>query len=288
MQTRVEVRKWSGKVTDKGLSRELESDKHARSGSLRTVKDLMAGANKELKAVNSALDSIRTYSYNHTLPWSSSTDVLRGPRLIPVAQVQDYLKEYMRLVQVYDQAKQEFLDVYETRRQQAITNLGSAAKVTDYPTKDEIADRFSVDIDLGVVPAVADFSRMPLPSDVAEHLGARMAQRQEVALKNAMNDLFTRVLEQVQRMATQLTKYSEEGNARLYKSLVGNIRDLCQLLAASNVAGDERLRELTERIDKSLCTHDVDVLKANPTTAGQVAKEATAIAQDIESIIEWY
>jgi Na+/phosphate symporter len=115
-----------------------------------------------------------------------------------------------------------------------------------------------------------------------------MANKQEVAVKNAMNDLFVRVLEQVQRMATQLTKQAESGDARLYRTLVENTRQLNSLLRASNVTNDQRLTDLTDRIEKSLCQHDVEVYKTNQTETIKAAKSAVALVKDIEDVMEWY
>lgn len=289
MLVKVGLRKWSGKQVDRSLSQELENSKAAKSGSLKTVKNLLAGADDELREVNSALDSIRTFTYNRTLPWATSSDgAMRGPRLLPVKDTVDFLKDYKALVAHYQVAKQAFLDVYDSRRQQALANLGGAGNPADYPTVQEIDSQFNVDIDLGVVPAVNDFSRLPIPADTAHMLGQRMASKQEQAIHNAMNDLFKRMLESVQRMATQLGKHADEGNARLYKTMVQNVRDINALLKAANVSGNEQLRELAERIESDLCPHDVEVYKANPGLAKQVSEKATLIAGDIENAIEWY
>ena len=289
MQVQVRIRKWSGKQVDRSLSNELEVAKAAKHGALKTVKNLLAGADDELREVNSALDSIRTYTYNKTLPWATNSDgAMRGPRLLPVRDTTDFLSGYKSLVRSYEQAKQSFLNVYEARRQQAIANLGGAGNPADYPTTDEIDNQFNVDLDLGVVAAVNDFSRLPIPADVAQALGQRMASKQEQAINNAMNDLFKRMLESVQRMATQLGKHAEEGNARLYKTMVQNVRDINSLLTAANVTGNSHLSELAEKIERELCPHDVEVYKANPGLAKQKSEQAALIAKDIENSIEWY
>lgn len=288
MQVQVTVRKWNGKALDRSLSDELESTKAARHGSLKTIKNLMAGADGELRAVNSALDAVRTMTYNRTLPWSTSSGALRGPRLLPIKASMDFLSTYKQYVNTYQLAKQEFLMVYDQRRQQAITNLGAAANPADYPTMQEIDDQFAVDLDISPVAAINDFSRLPIPADVAEKLGHRMAEKQEKAIHNAMNDLFGRVLESVQRMATQLGKHADEGNARLYKTMVQSTRDTVGLLRSANITNDSKLTELADRIERDLCPHDVEVYKENLTLSKTVAQQATLIAKEVEDIVEWY
>lgn len=281
------VRKWSGKSVDHKATEDTLQLNHATSGAGKFIKTAMAGADKELRQCSSDFDAVRTYLYSHSLPYSPSAGINKGPRLVSVKNSMDVLKGINKRVAVATNSINELLNVYDQRRDQAMANLGSLANPADYPTGDELRNLFGIHVDVLPVPSTGDFSRTAIPADIATALGQRMAKQQDAVMRAAVNDLRKRVLTEVKRIATQLGRYGEGEKTRLYETLVTNIQGLVKLLADSNISGNEGIDALVQNIKNSLCKHDIKQIKQSPALAADIAKKAKQIAIDVDSI-EWF
>lgn len=273
------ISKWNATKPDKALAIEVGANHGASPEAVRVTKRIMSGADTELKEVDRALNSIRTYVYSVSLPWSSSDDgAKRGPRLVPTAKSLEVIKHLSHLQGEFQTAMTALKAVYGQRVTEAMANQGTLADPTLYPKVEELDSMFSVRMDLEPVPTVGDFSRMTLPAEVATALGNRMGKRQSKVVENAMHDLTTRITAAVQNMAKQLHKHASGEKTRLYASLVDNVRVLLDLLVTSNLTDDPKLAGLADDM-KSLVTHDIKTLKDNAGTAKAVADKAATIVK---------
>lgn len=281
------VRKWSGKSVDRKATEDTLAANHSVSGAGKFIKTAMAGADKELRQCSADFDAVRTYLYQHSLPYSPSAGINKGPRLVSTAQSMDILKGINQRVATATGAITELLNVYDIRRAEAMSNLGTLANPADYPTGDELRNLFGIHVDVLPVPSTGDFSRTSIPADIATALGDRMAKQQNVVMQAAVTDLRKRILTEVKRIATQLGRYGDGEKTRLYETLTSNIQGLVKLLADSNVSGNEGIDELVKSIKESLCSHDIKQIKQSPALAAEIAKKAEAIAIDVDAV-EWF
>lgn len=280
----VVIRRWTGRKTDQDASQQVTTSSGAANNSAKVVKDLLASARGEWKAVASAQDNIRTYVYNNTLPWSAASEGRKtGARLLSVANALEFLARYKLLHAEYDTALTDFLKVYVTRRDEAMMNLGTLAKASDYPTSEEIAAAFDISIDMVPCPAVGDYDRLSIPAPVATALGQRLAKQQEAQVNNAMKDLGQRITVELKRMATQLGKFADGEKTKLYASLITNMRGLVGLLRNSNFTDSEDIALLTEQLN-DITKHDIDTIKNNSTLAKDISIKANDIASTIEEV----
>jgi molybdopterin converting factor small subunit len=281
----LQLRSWSGKSTDRSASDEVISNKGATRDSGRFVKNLFAGADGELRAVNQQATAIRAYVYSRTLPWSNNTDgAKRGDRLISAKQSFEFLKELNEIKREYDAAVSKLQAMWDTRKAEAIQNLGGLAREDDYPDPNTLPDMFSVSVDLRPVPTMGDFKRVNVPAELAEALGERHMQLAEAQVSNALDDLKKRLLESLQRMGTQLKKAGAGEKTRLYDSLVTNLQDLVGLARTMNVKGKNELSDLADKIEAQLLQHPVEVYRNHPEKAVAVAHAADQIA--VEAALE--
>jgi len=276
------LRRFSGMKKDKEASAEVTSTHQAAANSAKVIKDILAGARAELKDVSAAQESIRAYLYRSTLPWSASTGGRKvGARLLPTVKSFDFLSQYRYLLVEYNTALASFLGAYSTRVQEAMANLGTLAKASDYPDMAEIQDQFGVDLDMSPVPAVTDFARMAVPVKVAEYLSERLAKRQSASMENAMQDMSDRIVSQLKRIVTQYTKVATGEKTKMFASLTDNMVGIVELLKASNFANDKGLTELADRLTE-LTVHDVSVVKNSVSVADTLASKAKVMLDDIE------
>jgi molybdopterin converting factor small subunit len=277
----LQLRSWSGKSTDRSASDEVISNKGATQDSGRFVKNLFAGADGELKAVNQMGTAIRAFVYAKTLPWSNNTDgAKRGDRLISAKTSFEFLKELNDIKRDYDAAVAKLQQMWDVRKAEAIRNLGGLAREADYPDPSTLPDMFSVSIDLRPVPTMGDFKRVNVPAELAEALGERHMQLAEEQVANALDELKKKLLESLQRMGVQLKKCGAKEKTRLYDSLVTNLQDLVGLARTMNVRNSQGLSDLADKIEAQLLQHPVEVYRNHPELATAVAQNAEALAVD--------
>lgn len=275
----VQMRRWSANRPDAQLAAELAAKHGGTADMFKAGKKLMASV-PEYKALDKALNAIRTYSYGVTLPWSNASNgaALRGPRLCPATRVLEVIQHLKALQDEVPIRLDELKAVYPQRVAEALAKQGTAADPSQYPDVSELDELFGVTVDIEPVPTMGDFSRMNIPAAAAAGLGQRMAKRQAAVVENAMADLKARTVEAVGNMATVLGKFADGEKTKLYESLVGNVQTMADMLRHSNLTGDPAVAELSKRMDE-LVAHDIKTLRANPGVARDVAEKAKAAVE---------
>jgi hypothetical protein len=285
----LDIRSWSGRVTDRTVSSEVIASKGATKDSGKFVKYLFASADAELTAVQRAAEQIRQYVRQNSVPWCGRGDggTNHGPRLIGAVTAIDFLSGLNAVKQPYDQAVQALVGVWDARVQQALTNLGGLATIDDYPSASSVAAMFGVRVDLQPVPAQSDFTRLNIPTPLIEALGQRHARTLESQMGNAMADIKERLLNCVGRMSTQMGKAGTGEKTRLYDSLNTNLQGMVDLLRTMNATGKPELAQLCDRIERELLTVPIAAIRTSPAKAAEVAQSAASIAADAAMEAVW-
>lgn len=278
------ARIWEGRKVDKAAGLLVTQGAGAVSDAGKFMKALFAGSDAELKAVKSAYQAVRTFVYANTMPFSSASGHRRGPRLLATKQSIEFMKRYNVMQHDAARALAELQQVYPQRVQEAVGKLGSLGHVDEYPDVSELANMFDLRIDFTPVPAMSSFKNMALPPQVADFFVDRMRKRQESAVASALLDIKQRITEELLRITKQLSKHADGEKVRLYKSLVGNIKRLNDILRASNVAGNTELDQLCDDIDSKLCKYDIEQVKNNVTVAKTMAVDAADLSKALDTI----
>jgi hypothetical protein len=285
----LDIRSWSGRVTDREVSSEVIAAKGAARDSGKFVKYLFASADSELTTVQKAAEQVRQYVRQNSVPWCGRGEgaTNAGPRLIGAVGAIDFLSGLNQVKKPYDEAVQALVNVWDARVQQAITNLGGLASIDDYPRADQVAAMFGVRVDLLPVPAQSDFTRLNVPTALIEALGQRHAKALESQMGNAMADVKERLLTCIGRMSTQLGKAGAGEKTRLYDSLNTNLQGMVGMLRTMNATGKPELTALADRIEKELLAVPIAAIRTSPAKAAEVAQAAEAIAHDAAIAAVW-
>ena len=286
LRANIRIGSWSGQIADKEAAAELNASKHAIADASRVVKNLMAGADAELKAVKSAQTAVRSYFYSATLPLSDD-EVQRGDRLLAASRSLDILRDIKHLQNTYEAKLNAFISVYDQRRQEAINNLADFADPTLYPTAQDVRDKFYVKLNIDTFGATEDFSRLrSIPVELAEFLAQRKGSEVEQRVQGAIGDLQSRVLAEVERMAGVLTKAGKGEKTKMYASLTTNMEQVVQLLEDAAPLTNGNTKALADRIRADLLQHEVDAYKGNETLSADVGAKAQQIADDLPTF-DW-
>jgi hypothetical protein len=269
MLARVTISCWVGRRFD----RQVTDDVNARHGAAREAgrfnKHLLGGrkaAPSHARAC-SAGAAARVEFYAQTLPWADE-----GWRLLPTANY-DTFTDAMRARRLeFERAAETFLREYPALQSRARVLLNGLYREGEYPTVEQLRDRFSIGIEFAPVPAAGDF-RLDLPADQLADIERTTASRVARATDDAMRDAWRRLRESVAKARAKLA----EPKAIFRDSLIGNMRSVAEVLARLNVANDPGLEEMRARVAHELAALDPDSLRESPGARRDAVDSADSI-----------
>lgn len=275
MLVQLNISTWSGRKFDKGATAKVNNDHQASSKAGRYNKHLLAGA-KEHEALITACENARAMHYAQTLPWS---DI--GSRLLPTANFMVYSEKMRKAFALCDERLAEFVAAYPSlvdAAEQQHTALGKLFNRSDYPRASDIKRRFAWQLNFDQVPT-GDF-RVDLPADQLAQFSADVRQRTVDATKDAMDGAWARLRDAVARIHKAS---SPDGVVR--STLIDNARNTCDILARLNVAEDEHLEAMRQRVLRELAQLDLEDLRKDDSVRKDTAKKAKNI---MDAMSEFY
>jgi hypothetical protein len=265
MLASLRVSMWSARKFDRRVSDEVNEEKQADKDAGRFNKHLLAGALAH-KAVITAGLGLRDIHYRETLPWADE-----GWRLLPTTNYLRYVDQMRRARGAFDRAIDEFVNEYPALQQQAVARLGALYHAEEFPSARDVRQRFGSAIEFGPVPSAGDI-RVELPADHLAQIEHQITQRVEQATKDAMQGAWDRLHEAVLRIRKASSK---DGIVR--GNLIEHARETCDLLVRLNVAQDERLDAVRQRVERELTVLSVEDLRKDDRLRDDTARRAGEI-----------
>ena len=284
----------SGIKSDKDLKEGLAIDQKANNDSLHVAKYIFGKeTNKYFRRI---INQFRYgYFYPMTVPWDDNTSdyegkVLSGWRLCPNQEL-DRLMDEVNLAKVdFDKEVNEFLNNYDNLIEANKYKLGDAFKLSDYPTKDEIATKFRFDFELGTVP---QFNSKDIRLNVSEKLRKKI---ENDALKRATKNVeaITRttvetLLESVEHLADKLKSYDPKtkGGGFFKNSSFDKFRQFLDTLPSINsdiLGNDKKIAEAHQNLVSVFAKiNDVNSLRDDDD---YTAKKRKQLADDLTDSVD--
>lgn len=260
------VSQWTARRYDKRVSKQATDNNNATQDAGRFNKALLSKT--ALEKITKAVSAIRTYHAEHTLPWGAS-----GSRLLPAVEYFKYMEKMNALQQDFNTAVEAFTINYPMYIADAKLRLNTMYKPEDYPPVDEVKYKFGMAVHVGPVPQDSDF-RIDLGDIEVNKIREDMRRRAEASQRAALGDLWGRMREVVQNMATRLA--NEKSTFR--NSLVENISTVVALLPGLNITNDPALENIRREVEADLCSLHPDTLRTSPDKRKETAAKAQEIA----------
>ena len=251
MLVELNISTWTGRKFDKQVSAEIDVQKQTTTRAGNYHKKLFADEPK-FEAVGKYAGGVRTYHYYATMPWSDS-----GLRLLTTAMYFDYQKRITEMESEFKTLVGDFLADYDAMIARAQTKLGSLFNAEDYPSKDEILERYRFSVKYSPVPSVGDW-RVDVGNDAQQQLNMCYAQAYVDNLQQALAEPWERMHEALKNMSERL---AGEKKQIFRDSLVTNVLDMCTLLDKFNVTGDAGMKQAKARIENMLLGVTPDALR---------------------------
>lgn len=267
MLVSLRISAWSARKYDRKVSQETVTAHNTTLDAGRFNKHLLPGDAPAYKALVSHIANLRVLHYNQTLPWSDD-----GWRLLPVKNYQEYTDMVRAGMHKADSLLSDFVTDYPSMRDEARRILNGMYQDTDYPS--DIRSKYSWGVEYNPVPAGTDF-RVTIASDEINAIAARTEQRVRDAFQEAMtgkDGAVTRLYEVVSNIQAKCSQHE----AIFRDSLIGNARELCDILTRLNVTDDPKL-EVLRRQTELLAVTEPQTLRDNADVRIAVANEAQSI-----------
>ena len=283
MLVSLHIGSWQGTMLDRvvtdAVNESYKADKEAGRYNKRLV------ASKFLKGISSAHSNARSVHKLLTLPWED--DGTRALCSVGFLNYQKLMKEAKHKVDA------EVRQLPESRSDiiaEARGRLGKMFDVDDYPSEDDIASKFSFDVEIKPMPDAGDF-RVELSEENVKSITKDIERRTNQRLEAAMNDVFGRITEVTQKMSERLREYQPAGDGKkagniIRDSLVYNINELAELLPALNVTNDPRIEQLRKQMVDDLVEHSPEILRADSKIRAQTISKADKLLKKVQSYMK--
>ena len=257
MLVSLRISAWSGKLYDREASDHVAAQHDASSSAGRYNKRLLPKA--ALAGLNATMSETRTEHYTQSLPWDD-----RGSRLLTVANYERYTGIMDGLRERLVRQRARFIEDFDDYVEQARLDLGKLFRIEDYPSKDQLRDRFSIRYRITPVPD-ADHFIARLASDDTERVKRDIERHIEEQLHDAVGDLYRRLAEAVERVSERLQE-DDDGKPLVFRdTMISNIRDLVDVVPRLNIFGDQRLARLCEGVKDRIAGVEPDSLRPSRT-----------------------
>ena len=270
MLIKLSISQWTGQKKDKKITKETNTFYGAEQTAGYYSKALIAKS--AVQQIQKIVGAVRTFHYANTLPWGDNNE-----RLLPSKNYFGYTAKMREFSHQFNQSVHDFIAVYPSYIESAKVRLNGMFNPIDYPAADCLREKFHFATEVTPVPDAADF-RVDLAQDEVENIRADIEQQIRKSQAEAMNELWQRLYDVVQKMADKLVE--KDGVFR--NSLVGNIQELTTLLPKLNVADDKDLARLCKDVEQKLCRYGADDLRKNKKARYETAYQARAITEAME------
>lgn len=267
----VESHVWNATVQDKQISDEVTTAKKASADSGKFVKNLLA-KNPEHKAVLNYRQTIYNWVQRCTYDWAGSQ------RLLPIANLARFHKEFREHEIKFDELVSNFLDKYPAIVSNMAFVQGDMFDRNEYPDVSELQHRFSVDLIQSEVPT-GDFRcaiSQDLLDDMSKHYN-RQAKRMVEDILGKQTEQLVEIMKSLSYCCEVETTIDDNGEIKvrrrkLYDSTLDRARELCETFKDFNLMQDPRLEEARASLEKLLDGVDIEKLR-NSDTKRVVIKE---------------
>ena len=175
-----------------------------------------------------------------------------------------------------------FIEDYDDNIDKARLDLGKLFRIEDYPSKEALQGKFGLRYRIIPLPD-ADHFMAKLASDDTDRVKRDIESQIEERLHDAVGDLYRRLGEAVERVSERLQE-DDEGKPLVFRdSMIGNIRDLVDVVPRLNIFGDGELAQLCEQVKENIAGVEPDALRPSksfdPVARARVKRDADALAE---------
>lgn len=276
------IRIWSARTHDAEASQEIATRHGAQADVGRYHKILLPKA--ALAEIQAVVSEARQEHYFLTLPWDDN-----GYRVLPAAAYMDHVERMNRLRTRFSAAVEALTSQFAQLVEEARSRLGSLFRLDDYPSFQQLSEKFAFETKVMPLPEAGDF-RVTLGDEERARIQRQIKAAVEASLQIGSRELWFRLYDAVRHMAERLNAYKVTENKVEHPfrdSLVTNLVKLLEVLPKLNLTGDADLDRLASEVRDSLLI-DPERLRRSDKVREETARAAAEIAQRMAGYMTGY
>jgi hypothetical protein len=270
---------WTANKLDKDATNKVVTDAAAVANAAQVRKNLMAGTTMR-KSISDYAAGCRLWHNTRSVPWSD-----KGSRLLPTSLFLDYKAEANVRRDTFNRMVDDFMQAYPALVQTAQNYLGSLANLDDYPSEDEVREKFGFRLVFSPVPESGDF-RLDVATQELDDLRQQYDAAFNTRLADAMREPWERLHKLLSAMSEKLTDTEQSGDdepkKRYHDTLITNAQGLCSMLTHLNVTKDPKLEEARRQLELVMVGADIDQIKESPEVRKGMKDKLDAILKQYE------
>ena len=241
-------------------------------------------------SISSVLSKARTDHYATTQPWSTATRASKvkrgGRRLLPNVDLFNHAGIIAPAKKAVEDMLRAIEPTYQQLVQEASANCNQGKFGPEfYPTFEEVAESYSIEVNYEPFAMPTDFSRMNgLDGTIVHKMIERAITSQAVMLTNALDDLWEDAVAAVQHIVDRFQDPEEGKKMRLHDSVLGNVMDFRRRLQSFTLAADPRVAYVCSRIDNMMESTTMKHIRDDATERRRVRHEAMQIVAAMQVI----
>ena len=248
---------WTANKLDKTATDEVLTSNGATVADAAQVrKNLMAGTTLRKEIADYAA-GCRLWHNTRTLPWSD-----KGPRILPTSLFMDYKTELNARRDTFLRMVDKFRLAYPSLVQTAANYMGALHNPDDYPSADEVAQKFGFKVVFSPVPESGDF-RLDIPQQELEEVRQSYDTAFDGRLAEAMRTPWEQLHKMLSGMTAKLEASDDDTKKRWHDTFLTNAQELCSMLTHLNITKDPKLEAARRQLEVALIGQDIDDLKEN-------------------------
>jgi len=272
MLARVSFGRPAFRKVDKRISEEVRDSHNMSDDAGRYNKVLIAKEN--LEAWDKCVTAIRTRFYQLSLPWDDS-----GYRIVSPDTYFDLQKVWREETSNLARIKREFIAGYSDMVKAQYERLRGAFDPAEYPSSDELEERFKFDMSVMGLPKEGDFRHQLTDEDERRILASA-----EARMADSVKDIYARLLTTVRHLAETTADKDRTKNCRT--TTVSNLRDLVEIAPKLNIMGDPLFDLLVDEARELVDEIDISDIKKDDAVRRDVAERSRVTADNILQTME--
>jgi hypothetical protein len=262
---------WTANKLDKGATDAvLVSNGATVADAAQVRKNLMAGTTMRKQIADYAA-GCRLWHNMRTLPWSD-----KGPRILPTSLFMDYKAELNVRRDTFMRMADEFRTNYPALIQTSANYMGALHNPDDYPSVDEVMNKFGFRVVFSPVPESGDF-RLDIPQQELDEVRQSYDNAFDTRLAEAMRTPWEQLHKMLTSMSEKLVEGNEETKRRWHDTFVTNAQDLCGMLTHLNITKDPKLEAARRQLETAMLGADIDDIKESEDSRAELKGKLDAI-----------
>ena len=283
MLVRVKCTKWNNSITDREITDQVTVDKAAADGYLRVTKRLAKQA--VVKHLNKVIGQVgNTVLKLWTVPWDD------GVHLITVDNLDRFEAALRKKSDLLEELKSELQDTWPDVIEADKVRLGDAFDPDDYPSVNEIVNRYSISYKLIPLPSGDDI-RVNLPQQRVNAIRQQVEQDVSAKVEAGAKVVSERVADVLNTFVEGMERHGTKADgakraSKFADSTVEAIERLAEALPGLNLTGDPALTAVSNDLFLKLRDLDPQVLREDAGERQQAADTAKEIVSKLSGFFD--